>query len=519
MKVLVTGGTGVIGAATVRALLAAAHQVRLFSRHAKEDAAPWRGEIETREGSIGSPLDVAGIAEGCDAVLHIAGIAEERPPEATFARVNVGGTQHIVSEAERAGVRRFVYVSSLGADTGTSAYHASKLQGEQIVRGFQGGGFQGGSWLICRPGNVYGPGDEVISFLLQIVRAAPVAPLIDLGDQPFQPLWADDLGAALAVAVEREDLSSRVLLLAGTEVTSTQDLFSRLSRITGRSPIQVPVPSPLAALGAQVASALGVRVPFDDNKLTMLQEGNVIPPDEVNALTEVLAIRPTPLDEGLAQLANAQPEQLEGTGHLVRRRFTARLEGVTRYPKELFQEFKHRFFELAPEATVRSAGEPVEEQRIETGASLTLDLPLRGHVQVRIVEVTNTSMSLVTLAGHPLAGINTFRFEGIPGHDLRFEVETCDRSATPLDEIAMRTLGLFLKRWTWATLVERTAKAFGSPEPVEITTTEETLRGDDERQALQDMERKIAAQAREVEPDLQEEARAKMAEAAAMKPV
>ena len=98
-------------------------------------------------------------------------------------------------------------------------------------------------------------------------------------------------------------------------------------------------------------------------------------------------------------------------------------------------------------------------------------------------------------------------------------METCDRSATPLDEIAMRTLGLFLKRWTWATLVQRTAKAFGSPEPIEITTTEETLRGDDERQALQDMERKIAAQAREVEPDLQEEARAKMAEAAAMKPV
>jgi uncharacterized protein YbjT (DUF2867 family) len=513
MKVLITGGTGVIGAAAVRSLLAAAHQVRLFSRNAKADAARWRGEVEVREGSIGSPLDVSGIAEGCDAVLHIAGIAEERPPEATFARVNVGGTQHLVSEAERAGVRRFVYVSSLGADTGTSPYHASKLQGEQIVRGFRG------SWLICRPGNVYGPGDEVISFLLQIVRSSPVAPLVDLGDQPFQPLWADDLGAALAVAVEREDLSSRVLLLAGSEVTSTQDIFSRLSRLTGRAPVQVPVPSPLAAIGAQVASMLGVRVPFDENKLTMLQEGNVIAPTEVNALTEVLAVRPTPLDEGLMQLANTQPEQLEGTGPLVRRRFVARLEGVTRYPKELFQEFRQRFFELAPEATLRSAGEPVEDRRIEAGTTLTLDLPLRGHVQVRIVEVTSTSMTLVTLAGHPLAGANTFRFEGIPGHDLRFEVETCDRSATPLDEIAMRTLGLFLKRWTWATLVERTAKAFGSPDPVEITTSEETLKEEEERQALQDMERKIAAQAREAEPDLQEEARAKMAEAAAMRPV
>lgn len=513
MKVLVTGGTGVVGAAAVRALVAAGHQVRLFSRHAREDAARWRGEVETREGSVASPLDVAGVADGCDAILHIAGIAEEKPPEVTFELVNVGGTQHLVTEAERAGVRRFVYVSSLGADTGASPYHASKLRAERIVRGFQG------SWLICRPGNVYGPGDEVISFLLQIVRGSPVAPLIDLGDQPFQPLWAEDLGAALAVALERQDLSGRVLLLAGPDTTSMQDLTDRLSRLTGRQPVQLPVPSALATLGAQAASLLGLRVPFDDNKLTMLREGNVIPPGESNALTDVLAIRPTPLDEGLMELANSQPEQLEGTGSLVRRRFWTRLEGVTRYPKELFQEFRQRFFELAPEATLRDADEPVEERRLEPGATLTLALPLRGHVQVRVVEMTSNSMTLATLAGHPLAGVNTFRFEGTPGHDLRFEVETCDRSATPIDDFAMRAVGLLMKRWTWATLVERVAKAFGSPEPIEVHNTEETLEGVAEKQALQEMERKIAAQAREAEPDLQEEARGKMAEAAAMKPV
>lgn len=513
MKVLVTGGTGVVGAAAVRALIAAGHQVRLFSRHAREDAARWRGEVEVRTGSVAIPEEVQGVAEGCDAVLHIAGIAEERPPEVTFARVNVEGTRHLVAEAERAGVRRFVHVSSLGADTGASPYHASKKESEEIVRGFRG------SWLICRPGNVYGPGDEVVSFLLQIVRGSPVAPLIDLGDQPFQPLWAEDLGAALAVAVGREDLAGRVLLLAGTETTTMQDLLDRLARLTGRRPVQLPMPSALASLGARAASVLGLRVPFDDNKLTMLQEGNVIPPGETNSLTDVLAIHPTPLDEGLAQLANSQPEQIEGTGHLVRRRFRTRLEGVTRYPKELFQEFRRRFFELAPEMTLRPAGEPVEEVRIELGSTLTLDLPLRGHVQVRVVEITNTSMTFATLAGHPLAGVNAFRFGGIPGHDLHFEVETCDRSATPVDKLAMHTLGLLMKRWTWETLVKRTAKAFGSPEPIEVHTEEETLQGEEERRAFQEMERKIAAQAREMEPDLQEEARGKMAEAEALKPV
>jgi uncharacterized protein YbjT (DUF2867 family) len=513
MKILVTGGTGVVGAAAVRALIAAGHQVRLFSRHAWEDAARWRGEVEVRIGSVAEDREVRGVAEGCEAVLHIAGIAEEHPPDTTFAAINVEGTRHLVAEAGRAGVRRFVYVSSLGADTGTSAYHVSKREAEEIVRGF------GGSWLICRPGNVYGPGDEVISFLLQVVRGAPVAPLIDLGDQPFQPLWSEDLGAALAVALDRDDLAHRVLLLAGPETTTMSDMVDRLARLTGRRPVQLPVPSAVAKAGAQVASILGLRVPFDDNKLTMLQEGNVIPPGEVNALTEILAIPATPLDEGLLQLADSQPEQLEGTGPLVRRRFWARLEGVTRYPKELFEEFRLRFFELAPEATLRAAGEPAADPTLELGSTLTLDLPLRGHVQVRVVELTPTSLTVATLAGHPLAGVNTFRFEGKPGHDLRFEVETCDRSATPVDALAMRTLGLFLKRWTWNTFVEQTAKAFGSPEPIEVETEEQTLKGEEETQALKDMERKITAQAREAEPDLQEEARGKMAEAAARQAV
>ena len=118
MKVLVTGGTGIIGTAAVRALLAAGHQVRLFSRHAEEDAARWESGVEARRGSVASSAEVDGVAEGCEAVLHIAGIAEENLPESTFERINVDGTRHILLEAERAGVQRFVYVSSLGADRG-----------------------------------------------------------------------------------------------------------------------------------------------------------------------------------------------------------------------------------------------------------------------------------------------------------------------------------------------------------------------------------------------------------------
>lgn len=511
MKILVTGGTGVVGAATVRALLAGGHSVRLLSRHARSDADRWRGSgsIEAIEGSVATAADVAGSAEGCDAVLHIAGIAEERPPEVTFQSVNVGGTRNLLAEAEVAGVKRFVYVSSLGADTGESAYHASKCEAEELVRRFPG------DWLICRPGNIYGPGDEVISYLLQIVRTSPVAPVIDSGDQPFQPLYADDLGAALALAVTRGDLSRQVLLMAGPEVTTTRDLVDRLARLTGQQPVALGVPGALATLGAQVASSLlGMKVPLTQDKVTMLREGNIIPPGEVNAVTDILGVQPTPLDEGLRRLANSQPEQLpdQGTGTLVRRRYWALLQGVRRTPQDLFDEFRRRFFDLVPESTVQEAGEPVSRPSLEPGSVLTLSLPFRGNVQVRIVEVTDTSLTLVTVAGHPLAGSNTFRFSS-EGESPRFIVETCDRSANLLDELAMLPFGRILKRFTWTTLVEETARMAGAPAPVEVKSEEHPLTGDEEKAAVADIERKVAAVVRQDERQLQDEARARLATA------
>src|SRR5690606_23878825 len=113
------------------------------------------------------------------AVVHITGIVEESPPETTFEAINVEGTRNIVNEAQRAGVRRLIFISSLGADRGESDYHASKRRGEEIVRTFRG------AWTVVRVGAVIGPGDETVSVLLRMVRILPAVPVIGDGRQPF----------------------------------------------------------------------------------------------------------------------------------------------------------------------------------------------------------------------------------------------------------------------------------------------------------------------------------------------
>ena len=91
MKILVTGGTGVIGEGVIPELLQRGHSVRLLSRHAEDDARQWRG-VEPFPGNVTEPSSLSGAANGCDAVVHIAGIAVEDPPKLTFASVNVDGT-------------------------------------------------------------------------------------------------------------------------------------------------------------------------------------------------------------------------------------------------------------------------------------------------------------------------------------------------------------------------------------------------------------------------------------------
>jgi uncharacterized protein YbjT (DUF2867 family) len=473
VKVLVTGGTGVVGNAAVAALLEAGHEVVLFSRHAESDAAGWPSSVSAVAGDVTDAGAVVRAAAGCAAVLHIVGIVAEDPPEVTFASVNVGGTRNVVAAATAAGARRLVYVSSLGAERGESAYHKSKAAAEQEVRRF------GGEWVIVRAGNVYGPGDEVISRLLQIVRVLPVIPVLGDGDDAFQPIWHEDLGLALSEAVSREGLSGEVLEIAGPEQTTMNELIDRLKAITDRSGVKLPVPMFAAELGARAAEALGVELPVNTSQLTMLREGSTLADPARNALTERFGIRPTALADGLLELADAQPVQTpdEGYGKLKHRVVDVEIHGARLSAAALFERFRRGFGDFVP---IEGAAEPGTADVIEAGATLTLALPMRGNVQVRAEEVGDGVITLATLEGHPLAGAVRFEFAEVPT-GLRFTINVADRPATALDYVGMALVGNAAQRKAWVTTAERVVEASGGEAPDGVRHSAASL--DDEQAA------------------------------------
>jgi NADH dehydrogenase len=464
MRVLVTGGTGVIGEGVLPALLSRGHTVRLLTRHADEDVREWPEGVEPFRADITTPAHLKGAADKCDAIIHITGIVAETPPSLTFDRVNVGGTKNVLTEATRAGVPRFVFVSSLGADRGTSAYHQSKREAEQLV------GEYSGSWAIVRPGGVYGPGDEVMSMLLKMHRTLPVIPVIGLGDQEFQPIFYADLGEALATAAERDDLTG-IFEIAGEDVTTPAEVLRHLAALTGRQPIPIPVPEFIANIAVQMADAAGISMPVDDAKLKMLVEHNVVEPPSKNALRNVFDVEPTPLADGLAFLVDAQPEQQpgDGMGPLQRKRFWANIHGAPVDSRELMDLIREQCTELM---TVEFAAEPGTPQEIVEGSTLTAALPFRGNIQVRVAKVTPTSFTLVTLRGHPLAGIVRFDTRNVNKTTVRFTITIAARAATMVDWLAMTTVGRVMQDQNWTTVVERVVELSGGSSDGVQTATE-----------------------------------------------
>ena len=477
MKILVTGGTGVIGAGVIPELQANGHQVRVLSRHADEDVKRWKN-VEAVEGDVADENSLRGSCTTCDGVIHIAGIAMEHPPEVTFQKVNVDGTRNLIAEAQRSGIRRFVFVSSLGADNGTSDYHKSKREAEEIVTKCAL------DWTIVRPGSVYGPGDEVISNILKMVRALPAIPVIDDGEQPFQPIWYEDLGKALCRIVEGTGRSREIIELAGRDVTTLNDLLKRLSEITDRSPLRVPVPMALASLAAKIAS-YAIDMPFDETKLTMLREKNVLSDPASDPLKQ-LAVEPTSLDEGLRKLVDALPEQMaeDGVGSMHHKSFWVDIAGSTHSPASLMKLFRERITELMP---IEFAAEPGAATKIEKGATMTGSLPMRGHFQVRVEVAEPTRVVFATVEGHPLAGIVEFKTSETPT-GLRFSIDVYTRAANLLDFIAVRTVGEPPQTANWKAVAGNVVEASGGTSEG-VKTETETL----EEPEAEEVERRIRA--------------------------
>ncbi len=150
LTLAITGGTGFVGARLLDSALGGGHQVRALTRRpqAPRDGVTWI------DGALDRPASLAALVKGADAVIHVAGLVNARDA-AGFEAGNVLGTGAMLAATEKAGIARFVHVSSLAArEPQLSLYGASKARSEALVAASPL------ATAIVRPPAIYGPGDR-----------------------------------------------------------------------------------------------------------------------------------------------------------------------------------------------------------------------------------------------------------------------------------------------------------------------------------------------------------------------
>jgi uncharacterized protein YbjT (DUF2867 family) len=224
--VTVFGGTGFVGTYVVCALAQKGWRIRVAARRPKLG---YRlpsfgdvGQIQLAAADIGSREQVDAALEGASACVNLVGILA---PSAgiSFQKVHEEGSRTVAQAAAARGVRRFVQMSALGADSSSpSLYARTKADAETAVR--------------------------------QALPAAVV--LIGGGHTRFQPVYVGDVAQAAANALEREAAAGRTFELGGPGVYSFKELMQMVLHETGRQRALVPLPfaaAELLGLGGEIS--------------------------------------------------------------------------------------------------------------------------------------------------------------------------------------------------------------------------------------------------------------------------
>lgn len=277
MRVLVTGGTGFVGAHTVKALAEAGHLVKMLVRDPAriEPALGPLGvaNVENVTGDVTDAESVARALDGCEAVVHAASVYSNDPRRTReIAATNLAGAKAVLGQAVERGLDPIVHVSSIVAllpaperviredgpvGSGAPPYATSKQEQERYARDLQD---QGAPVVITYPGSVWGPNDPYDGYSTLVARnfKRGLVPFVPAGRLPIVDVR--DVAIAHARVMEPGKGPRRYVL--GGEAVPLNRLVKGVCSEAGVRRPRIPIPRAAAYMGGRITAPLQRVVPF-----------------------------------------------------------------------------------------------------------------------------------------------------------------------------------------------------------------------------------------------------------------
>src|SRR5450432_4561487 len=260
-RVTVFGGTGFVGRRVVRHLSDSTATVCIASRH------PARAEGDNVEQIVVDAHDersVEAAVAGADGVVNAISLYVEHGGD-TFHSVHVEAAARIARVARRVGAKRLVQLSGIGADAASpSPYIRNRGEGEAAVQA----AFPGA--VVIRPAVMFAPDDAFLTTILGLLRTLPAYPLFGDGRTRLQPVYVDDVAAAIAQILRQTHRPFPIYELAGPRVYSYGELLRTIARTAGLRPVLVRIPFAFWNAVAGLAEILP-HPPLTRNQLELMQ--------------------------------------------------------------------------------------------------------------------------------------------------------------------------------------------------------------------------------------------------------
>jgi uncharacterized protein YbjT (DUF2867 family) len=293
--ILVAGGSGFIGRAVVRTLVAAGQDVAVMTAH--PDRSGSRIEALGAKVVRGDVQDAASLpraVEGADAIVQALSFPtypmEKKSRGFTFEEFDHLGTERLVNAAAAAGAGRFVHVSATGAaPDAIEPWYRAKWGGEQAVLA------SGLPATIVRPAWLYGPEDRALNRFVTFHRWLPFVPVVGSGRQRLQPVFVDDVAAVLALSAA-PDGPTGLFEIGGPEVMTMDEVLATMMSVLGRRKPLIHFPAFLPKLAGSVLQLLP-KPPLSRDAVDLLTADAVA---DTRSLVKAFPEVPlTPLRQGL----------------------------------------------------------------------------------------------------------------------------------------------------------------------------------------------------------------------------
>jgi uncharacterized protein YbjT (DUF2867 family) len=292
--ILVAGGSGFIGAAVVRRLLAQGRDVAIMTAHPERS----RERIESLGARpvFGDVLDagsLSGAVEGAESVIQALTFPTfpvEKPRKRyTFEEFDHLGTERLVTAAAKAGVGKYVYSSGAGAAADApKVWFRAKWFGEEAIRA------TGIAHAIIRPSWVFGPEDPALNKFVAFHRWLPFVPVVGDGSQRMQPVFVDDVAEAFAQAAG-SDGPQGTFEIGGPEVMTMNEVLRTMMEVRGKAKPLIHFPPFLPKLAGFFLQVLP-KPPLSPDAVDFVT-GDALA--DTTALLKEFDLKLTPLREGL----------------------------------------------------------------------------------------------------------------------------------------------------------------------------------------------------------------------------